>query len=72
MGKSYLVTGAELRCIWGSKPGTLGITQGHNCVADGREKANCSDSRKAGSYTHFRAHETGRNFVCRLLPEKKK
>ena len=24
------------------------------------------------SYTHLRAHETGRNLVCRLLLEKKK
>src|SRR5678809_1741277 len=24
------------------------------------------------SYTHLRAHETGRNIVCRLLLEKKK
>ena len=24
------------------------------------------------SYTHHRAHETGRNLVCRLLLEKKK
>ena len=28
--------------------------------------------RKAVSYTHLRAHETGRNLVCRLLLEKKK
>ena len=27
---------------------------------------------KAVSYTHLRAHETGRNVVCRLLLEKKK
>ena len=27
---------------------------------------------KAVSYTHLRAHETGRNIVCRLLLEKKK
>src|SRR5665213_1823885 len=27
---------------------------------------------KAVSYTHLRAHETGRNLVCRLLLEKKK
>ena len=27
---------------------------------------------KAVSYTHIRAHETGRNVVCRLLLEKKK
>src|SRR5678810_353530 len=26
---------------------------------------------KAVSYTHLRAHETGRNLVCRLLLEKK-
>ena len=26
----------------------------------------------AGSYTHIRAHETGRKLVCRLLLEKKK
>ena len=29
-------------------------------------------SYKAVSYTHLRAHETGRNLVCRLLLEKKK
>src|SRR5665213_928830 len=28
--------------------------------------------KKAVSYTHLRAHETGRNLVCRLLLEKKK
>ena len=27
---------------------------------------------RAVSYTHLRAHETGRNLVCRLLLEKKK
>ena len=30
------------------------------------------DGAKAVSYTHLRAHETGRNLVCRLLLEKKK
>ena len=29
-------------------------------------------AEKAVSYTHLRAHETGRNLVCRLLLEKKK
>ena len=29
-------------------------------------------SKDAVSYTHLRAHETGRNLVCRLLLEKKK
>ena len=28
--------------------------------------------KQAVSYTHLRAHETGRNLVCRLLLEKKK
>src|SRR5674476_421811 len=30
------------------------------------------DSFTSVSYTHLRAHETGRNLVCRLLLEKKK
>ena len=30
------------------------------------------ENKKAVSYTHLRAHETGRNLVCRLLLEKKK
>ena len=29
-------------------------------------------SKESVSYTHLRAHETGRNLVCRLLLEKKK
>src|SRR5678809_594265 len=31
-----------------------------------------TDTTVAVSYTHLRAHETGRNLVCRLLLEKKK
>ena len=30
------------------------------------------EAHNAVSYTHLRAHETGRNLVCRLLLEKKK
>ena len=45
MGTSYLVTGAKLHCMWGSKSGTLVISEGHNVIASGRPKANCSDSR---------------------------
>src|SRR5665213_2251996 len=30
------------------------------------------DQLETVSYTHLRAHETGRNLVCRLLLEKKK
>ena len=29
------------------------------------------EKNKSVSYTHLRAHETGRNLVCRLLLEKK-
>ena len=45
MGTSYLATGAKLHCMWGSKSGTLVISEGHNVIASGRPKANCSDSR---------------------------
>src|SRR5674476_1170333 len=38
-----------------------------------REAADLAhDGSHAVSYTHLRAHETGRNLVCRLLLEKKK
>ncbi len=53
MNKSYLVTGAKLRCMWGSKPGTLVISEGHNVIASGRPKANCSDSRKGENIPEF-------------------
>eukprot|EP00828_Plagiopyla_frontata_P024951 TRINITY_DN31883_c0_g1_i1.p1 TRINITY_DN31883_c0_g1~~TRINITY_DN31883_c0_g1_i1.p1 ORF type:complete len:170 (-),score=44.15 TRINITY_DN31883_c0_g1_i1:3-473(-) len=36
------------------------------------EKRNNLESISTVSYTHLRAHETGRNLVCRLLLEKKK
>ena len=53
MGTSYLVTGAKLRCMWGSTPGTLVISEGHNVIANGRPKANCSDSRKGENIPDF-------------------
>ena len=34
--------------------------------------AKVQEIRAPVSYTHLRAHETGRNLVCRLLLEKKK
>src|SRR5674476_310171 len=37
----------------------------------GRAQALCKDCHGPVSYTHLRAHETGRNLVCRLLLEKK-
>ena len=53
MGTSYLVTGAKLRCMWGSRPGTLVIAQGHNFVASGRPKANCADCKKEENIMDF-------------------
>src|SRR5665213_4102552 len=32
----------------------------------------CHDASMPVSYTHLRAHETGRNLVCRLLLEERK
>ena len=42
------------------------VDHGKTSLLDYIRKAN------AVSYTHLRAHETGRNLVCRLLLEKKK
>ncbi len=53
MGKSYLVTGAKLRCIWGSKPAKLVIKDGHNFIADGRQKANKADCKKQENIPSF-------------------
>src|SRR5678809_456080 len=39
--------------------------------ADEVDHAMLTDGIGAVSYTHLRAHETGRNLVCRLLLEKK-
>ena len=48
---------------------TLSLTD--NVIVDFWEDAQLVDL-PAVSYTHLRAHETGRNLVCRLLLEKKK
>ena len=42
------------------------------CGGDTSEFQVSLRSAQAVSYTHLRAHETGRNLVCRLLLEKKK
>ena len=43
------------------------------CYTTKRDKTDTSKMyMKSVSYTHLRAHETGRNLVCRLLLEKKK
>src|SRR5665213_2758377 len=44
----------------------------HGIYYDARSNHVYVTTEKPVSYTHLRAHETGRNLVCRLLLEKKK
>lgn len=45
MGKSYLVEGARLRCMCGSKSSSLKVFPvGHGYTANGKIKAKCTDS----------------------------
>src|SRR5674476_1486037 len=44
----------------------------YSCVLNRVPSVFGSFSQTPVSYTHLRAHETGRNLVCRLLLEKKK
>lgn len=53
MGVSYLVTGAKLRCICGSKNGYLKVTVGRGYTADGKMKANCRDCKAYVNITPF-------------------
>ena len=50
----------------------LGIARGAD-LAFGTDAVTglCTVGSVSVSYTHLRAHETGRNLVCRLLLEKK-
>lgn len=43
MGKDYLVNGAKLICICGSKIGKLKIPKGHGYTSKKKKKANCKD-----------------------------
>ena len=52
----------------GMKP-TMAVKEG-DVVSKGQVLF--TDKKNPVSYTHLRAHETGRNLVCRLLLEKKK
>ena len=48
------------------------ITSAHNMISALLDNYLYQNRDNAVSYTHLRAHETGRNLVCRLLLEKKK
>ena len=52
--------------------GTAHLAIGEEATAAGGVNALRPDDYITVSYTHLRAHETGRNLVCRLLLEKKK
>src|SRR5665213_3882796 len=56
---SFLWRQSPLSRSWPGRPGTDSTGLSRPCP-------------RAVSYTHLRAHETGRNLVCRLLLEKKK
>ena len=43
MGESYLVEGARLRCMCGSKCSNLKVQGGHGYTLSGKKKANCTD-----------------------------
>eukprot|EP00826_Nyctotherus_ovalis_P030102 TRINITY_DN23917_c0_g1_i1.p3 TRINITY_DN23917_c0_g1~~TRINITY_DN23917_c0_g1_i1.p3 ORF type:complete len:165 (-),score=36.34 TRINITY_DN23917_c0_g1_i1:6-500(-) len=53
------------------QPTALGATYGSTFVKTGSGPMLVTSDLPV-SYTHLRAHETGRNLVCRLLLEKKK
>ena len=61
--------------IQGSKNAALPIMAAALLIPGISVLKNCpriADVEYTVSYTHLRAHETGRNLVCRLLLEKKK
>ena len=55
-----------------SKHGTKAHIICYNPEKPNRLEGLCLRTCEPVSYTHLRAHETGRNLVCRLLLEKKK
>src|SRR5678810_1352661 len=64
-------------CIRDRSSRALGTGLLHQSTGEARRGGGRAAARIAGaacpvSYTHLRAHETGRNLVCRLLLEKKK
>src|SRR5665213_3435435 len=57
-------------CLLPSQLGHTSMTFGYLDVRNMRLISSRISSASAVSYTHLRAHETGRNLVCRLLLEK--
>ena len=54
MGESYLVDGAELRCMNGSKGGRLRVSVGcSNYMENGKQKASSADCRRGENIPFF-------------------
>ena len=65
MGTSYLVEGAKLRCMCGSKCSELKVTD-HGYYADGKKKANCKDCLPEINILDFGACKKNKNGkVCK-------
>src|SRR5665213_1146607 len=66
------VSHATLLCGSNAKKLSISASLIWSATLSGCPSLTDSDVNKSVSYTHLRAHETGRNLVCRLLLEKKK
>lgn len=53
MDKDYLVEGAKLKCINGSKCSYLKIPVGHGYTPSGKKKANCRDCKEKENIPYF-------------------
>lgn len=53
MAKEYLVEGAILVCVNGSRPAVLKIPNGHGYTSGGKEKANCGDCIACENIPYF-------------------
>src|SRR5665213_4112722 len=79
MGLVFVLLLGEIDLSAGTAAGVcammMGLAYAHNGNIEGYLKGGNYGAIlivMAASYTHLRAHETGRNLVCRLLLEKKK
>lgn len=73
MGKSYLVEGAELRCLNGSKPSYLHITVGcNNYLEHGRQKASSADCKPNENIRPFGICRVAGGMPCEKYMKLKK
>lgn len=72
MGESYLVEGAKLRCINGSKEGCLKISVGHGYTEDGKRKASTSDCKPIENISDFGECRLTKGKMCKSNMKLKK